>query len=88
MPDVHAAVTDLGRIAKDVGGIGQWRGIDDGRPYVIVVPRDRYEEVFYALRARGVGGLEAPPALAPGTDCTGISVALTAVATTPGETPR
>lgn len=74
--DVHIAVTDLGLIAADVGGIGLWRGIADGRPYELVVPRDRFDEVFYALRARGVAGLDAPPSLAEGTDCVGISVAL------------
>ena len=88
VPDIDNAATELGVIADAVGGIGLWRGIDDGRPYVIVVPRERFEEVFDALRARGASGLDAPPALDPGTDCKGISVALIAVAPTPAEAPR
>jgi len=86
--DVDAAERQLGRIAHAVRGIGLWRGVADGRPYVVVVPRDRFEEVFYALRARGVTGLEEPPTLAEGTDCTGISIALTVVAEPASPTPR
>jgi hypothetical protein len=77
VPDLDAAARQLGRIAHAVGGIGLWRGVGDGRPYVVVVPRGHFEEVFYALRARGVSGLNEAPTLAEGTDCTGISVALT-----------
>jgi len=83
VPDAGSAAQGLGRIAEDVGGIGLWRGIAAGRPYVLVVPRDRFEEVFYALRARGVAGLVAPPSLAEGVECAGISVALTVVAGDP-----
>jgi anti-sigma factor RsiW len=88
VPDVDAAERQLGRIAHAVGGIGLWRGVADGRPYVVVVPRGRFEEVFYALRARGVAGLGEPPALSEGADCTGISVALTAVAEQTSPAPR
>jgi hypothetical protein len=86
--DLRIAATDLGLIAADVSGIGLWRGVADGRPYVLVVPRDRFQEVFFALRARGVVGLDAPPALAEGTDCVGISIALTTVPAAPPPTPR
>jgi hypothetical protein len=85
--DVHIAATDLGLIAADVSGIGLWRGVADGRPYVLVVPRDRFHEVFFALRARGIDGLDAPPTLADGTDCVGISVALTAIPPSPAPAP-
>lgn len=78
--DVDGAARDLSLLSREVGGIGLWRGNDDGRPFVVVVPRNRFDEVFYTLRARGVGGLDALPALDPGTDCKGISVALIAVA--------
>jgi len=88
VPNVDAAERQLGRIAHAVSGIGLWRGVADGRPYVVVVPRDRFEEVFYALRARGVTGLLEPPTLAEGTDCTGISVALTVVAEQTSPAPR
>ncbi len=86
--DVDAAERQLGRVAHAVSGIGLWRGVADGRPYVVVVPRDRFEEVFYALRARGVSGLEEPPTLAEGTDCTGISIWLTLVAEPTPPAPR
>jgi len=86
--DVDAAERQLGRVAHAVGGIGLWRGVEDGRPYVVVVPRDRFEEVFYALRARGVTGLEEPPTLPEGTDCTGILIALRSVPPKTSPTPR
>jgi hypothetical protein len=76
--DVTAAVWDLGRMARDVGGIGVWHGVADGGPYVLVVPRLRFEEVFFALRARGMEGLAEPPALAAGSECAGISIDLVA----------
>jgi hypothetical protein len=79
VPDIFAAERQLGRVAHAVGGIGLWRGVQDGRPYVVVVPRDHFEEVFYALKARGVAGLNEAPTLPEGTDCVGISVALTLV---------
>jgi len=88
VPDVDVAARDLARVARDVGGISQWRGITDGRPFVLIVPRDRFDEVFYALRARGVTGLVTPPALAEGVACAGISVTLTAVPAAPAPTPR
>lgn len=86
--DPRVAATDLGRIAADVSGVGLWRGIADGRPYVLVVPRDRFQEVFVTLRARGIAGLDAPPSLAEGTDCLGISIALTPASPAPAPTPR
>jgi hypothetical protein len=76
-------VEALDRIARDVGGVGDSRGLADSRPYVLVVPRDRFDEVLSALRARGVTGLAAPPALEKGDDCAAISVALTVVAVAP-----
>jgi hypothetical protein len=88
VPDASIAVRELGRIADDVGGIGEWRGIADGRPYVLIVPRNRFDEVFYALRARGVTGLMAVPTLDAGVDCAGISVALSVVpAASPAPSP-
>ena len=88
VPDVDEAERQLGRIAHAVGGIGLWRGVAEGRPYVVVVPRDRFEEVFFALRARGVTGLEGPPTLAEGTDCAGISIGLTVVEEPASPAPR
>ena len=85
--DVGTAVRELNQMARDVGGVGVWRGVVDGRPYVLVVPRDRFEEVFFALRARGVTGLREPPALAEGKDCASISVGLT-VTTSSTSPPR
>jgi hypothetical protein len=74
--DIDAAERDLGRISHTVGGIGLWRGVSSGQPYIVVVPRGRIDEVVFALRARGVTGLPnaIPPAEAGG--CTGIFVAL------------
>jgi hypothetical protein len=72
--DVAAAVGDLDRMARDVGGVRVWRGIAEGGPYVLVVPRPRFEEVFFALRARGMEGLAEPPTLDAGSDCAGISI--------------
>ena len=86
--DVYEGERQLGRIAHAVGGIGLWRGVAEGRPYVVVVPRDHFEEVFYALRARGVTGLDDPPTLVEGADCAGISVALTVVAEPASTGPR
>ncbi len=88
VPEIYEAERQLGRIAHAVGGIGLWRGVADGRPYIVVVPRDHFDEVFYALRARGVAGLDEPPTVADGTDCTGISVALTLVAEPASPSPR
>jgi hypothetical protein len=76
VPNVVSAALVLDRIAHDVGGLGVWWGAADGRPYVLVVPRRRFEEVYFSLRARGVSGLGEPPDLAGGTDCAGISIAL------------
>jgi hypothetical protein len=64
------------RIALDVGGFGVSRNVGDGGPYVLVVPRERFEEVFYALRARGIAGFGGPPRLPEGTGCAGISLTL------------
>lgn len=77
VPDVDSAAQSLDRIARDVSGIGIWHGAADGRPYTLVVPRRRFEEVYYALRARGVSGLDEPPVLPEGGGCAGISVGLT-----------
>jgi hypothetical protein len=79
VPDPGGAARELDRIARDVGGVGTWRGVADGRPYVLAVPRPRFEEVFFALRARGVAGLVEPPVLADGSDCAGLSIALSVV---------
>ena len=86
--DIYEAERQLGRIAHAVGGIGLWRGVADGRPYVVVVPREQFEEVFFSLRARGVTGLNEPPRVAEGTDCLGISVTLTLVAEPSSPSPR
>lgn len=74
--DPEATAGELNKLARDLGGMGQWRGIEDGRPYLLVVPRSRYTEAFRRLRAHGVTGLGEPPALAPGDDCTAISIAI------------
>jgi hypothetical protein len=74
--DPVAAAHELDTIVLDVEGTGLWRGIDDGRPYQLIVPRSRYLEVFYALRARGIAGLVEPPTLAAGDDCTAISITI------------
>jgi hypothetical protein len=86
--DVAIAVQQLDRMAGDVGGIGVWRGIADGGLYMLAVPRGRFEEVYFALRARGVGGLAAPPAMVPGNDCAGISIVITAAAGSATPPPR
>jgi putative zinc finger protein len=78
--DVTTAVRELNVMARDVGGTGVWRGVAGGGPYVLAVPRGRFEEVFFALRARGVAGLSEPPAVAAGSDCAGISIALVGAA--------
>ena len=88
VPDVDAAERELGRIAHAVSGIGLWRGVAEGRPYIVVVPRGRFEEVVYTLRARGVTGLVDPPSLADVDDCTGISVALNVVTEQTSPVPR
>jgi hypothetical protein len=85
VPDVRAAVTDLDRIAIDVGGLGLSRNVPNGGPYVLVVPRERFEEVFYALRARGIAGFGGPPRLPEGAGCAGISLTLQ---TRPAAPPR
>jgi hypothetical protein len=77
--DVDAAARELGRIAADAGGTSQWRGATDGRPFLLIVPRGRFDEVFYALRARGLTGLVTPPRLPDDTACAAVSVTLTAV---------
>jgi hypothetical protein len=74
--DPVAAAHELDTIVLDVGGTGLWRGIDDGRPYQLIVPRSRYLEVFYALRARGIAGFVDPPALDVGDDCTALSITI------------
>lgn len=77
VPDLYEAQRQLGRIAHAVGGNGLWRGVAEGRPYVVLVPREHFEETFYALRARGVFGLDELPTLGEGTDCKGVSITLT-----------
>jgi len=74
--DAAKAARELDRIARDLAGRGTWRGIADGRPYQLVVPRARFDEVFFALRARGVSGLDELPAPAPGDDCLALSIAI------------
>ena len=74
--DAARAARELDRMARDVAGTGTWRGVADGRPYQLVVPRARFEEVFFALRARGVLGLDELPVLPPGDDCAAISIAV------------
>ena len=86
--DVTIAVRELNVMARDVGGVGVWRGVADGGPYVLAVPRGRFDEVFFALRARGVTGLVEPPAAAAGNDCAGISIVLTVAARPASPTPR
>lgn len=86
--DVSTAVWNLNRMARDVGGIGVWRGVPGGGPYVLAVPRERFEEVFFALRARGMGGLDEAPSLPPGSECAGISIDLTVAAGTGQPPPR
>jgi hypothetical protein len=86
--DVGTAVRELNVMARDVGGTRVRRGVVDGGAYVLVVPRGRFEEVFFALRARGVTGLVEPPAVAAGDDCLGISIVLTAVSGPASPSPR
>jgi hypothetical protein len=86
--DVATSVQQLDRMAGDVGGIGVWRGIADGGLYMLAIPRGRFEEVYFALRARGVGGLAAPPAMVPGNDCAGISIVIIAAASPATPPPR
>jgi hypothetical protein len=81
--DIEAAARELARLAVDVGGNSEWRGAADGRPYLLVVPRSRFDEVVSALRARGVAGLESPPSPAEGADCAGISITLASVSDAP-----
>jgi len=73
--DAAKAARELDRIARDVAGTGTWRGVADGRPYQLVVPRAHFEELFFALRARGVAGLDELPVLPPGDDCAALSIA-------------
>jgi hypothetical protein len=86
--DVAVAVRELSRMAGDVGGIGVWRGVAEGGLYMLVVPRGKFDEVYFALRARGVDGLAAPPAVAPGNDCAGMSIVITAAASPAAPPPR
>ncbi len=88
VPDVSRAAQDLDRIARDVAGASQWRGIADGRPYLLIVPRSRFDQVYDTLRARGVQGLEAPPTLGPGDDCAAISIGLAPSSEAPPPSPR
>ncbi len=83
VPDVEAAAAELTRIAREAGGAAIWRGASDGRPIVLAVPRDRFDQVLAGLRARRVAGLAERPALAPGDDCAGIFVALTGAPESP-----
>ena len=83
VPDVVTAVRELNLMARDVGGTHVRRGIVEGGAYVIVVPRASFQEVFFALRARGMTILGEPPALGPGSDCTGISIVLAAAPGSP-----
>jgi hypothetical protein len=76
VPDPVATARELNSIAHDVGGIGLWWGMDDGRPYKLIVPRGRYTEVLKSLRARGIAGLVEPPALTAGDDCTALSITI------------
>jgi hypothetical protein len=76
VPDVDEAERALGRVAHAVGGLGLWRGVADGRPYIVVIPRERFVEVVYALRARGVTGFPETPPPSEGTDCAGIFITL------------
>jgi hypothetical protein len=76
VPDPVATARELNSIAHDAGGIGLWWGMDDGRPYKLIVPRGRYTEVFQMLRARGIAGLVEPPALTAGDDCTALSITI------------
>jgi hypothetical protein len=73
---IDAAERELGRVAHAVGGIGLWRGVPDGRPYIVVVPPDRLDEVVLALRARGVTELPEAAPLPEGPECEGIFVSL------------
>jgi hypothetical protein len=86
--DVEAAARELGRMAVDAGGSTEWRGAADGRPFVLIVPRHRFDEIFYALRARGIAGLDALVSLADVAGCPGITVTLVAVPPVPTPTPR
>ena len=86
--DADAAARDFGRIAVDVGGASEWRGTGDGRPFMLLVPRGRFDEVFYALRARGVTGLAASPVLPEGDGCVGIPITFTVAGEPPPGGPR
>lgn len=77
VPDPVSTARELDAIAHNVGGLGLWRGVDDGRPYLLIVPRARYAEVFHLLRARGISGLTDPPTLAAGDGCTALSITIT-----------
>jgi hypothetical protein len=83
-PELLAAVSDLTRIASGAGGAAIWRGASDER-IVLTVPRDRFDDVLRALRARGVAGLPERQtlAMATGDDCAGIFVVLSAPTQTP-----
>ncbi len=70
------AALRLDRMARETGGRGTWWGVADGRPYVLVIPRSRFQESLANLRARGVTGLDPSSEIAPGDDCLGVSIAL------------
>jgi len=83
-PDAAALDRELAQIARDVGGGVVGAGLEAGAVRTLLVPRDRFEEVFFALRARGLSGLDALPTLVPGAACAGVSIVLDAA----GEPPR
>jgi hypothetical protein len=62
----------LDGMARDVGGAG----LAINGTYRLLVPRDRFEEVFYALRARSIAGLAEPPPLPPGDGCVALAIVL------------
>ena len=86
--DAGVAARELERIAREAGGTGVWRRSAGGTPYLLLVPRSRFEQVVNALRARGVEGLDAVVPLSEGMDCAGISVAIHAGAPGSGPAPR
>ncbi len=86
--DLRTAVEELDQIARDLGGVGLSRGVVDGRPYVLVVPRGRFEEVFLRLRDCGVVGLLEPRILTQGSGCSGLSIVLTVVVPSTTPSPR
>ena len=83
-PDAAALDREIAQIARDVGGAVLGAGREPAASRALVVPRDRFEEVFFALRARGLSGLDALPTLAPSAACASISIQLDP----PGEPAR